>query len=246
MWKGVINTKTKHLLLLLVVVVIGSLSCNQNTKKQEKEIYSSFLQEIVQPLWESSVWENSGNVVIKGEIEGNENRLTVFSRWNKDSLYFFFKVEDTCLRAYQTEKDHRELYLDDMVEVLIDTRNDKDSCWAEDDIVYHVNILGIKKDDRGTKECITDPTWDGNARISVQLFGTLNDTTDKDTGYLVTLALPWSELNQTPQSGLTMGVNFANGDNDGKGRQLFDWVGAWPMRSPYAYGNLILKKEEKE
>ena len=235
----------KNPILLFGILFFGSLSCAQNPKSQEKEIYSSFLQAIVQPSWKSSDWENSGNVVIKGEIEGSENRLTVFSRWNNDSLYFFFKVEDTCLRAYQTEKDHRELYLDDMVEVLIDTRNDKDSCWAEDDIVYHVNILGIKKDDRGTKECITDPTWDGNARISVQLFGTLNDTIDTDTGYLVTLAFPWSELKQVPKPGLTMGINFANGDNDGKGRQLFDWVDAWPMRSPYSYGNLILKKRRQ-
>ncbi len=236
----------KNPILLFVIVFFGSLSCAQNPKSQEKEIYSYFLQEIVQLSWKLSDWDNTGNVVIEGEIEGSENRMTVFSRWNNDSLYFFFKVEDTCLRAYQTEKDHPELHLDDMVEVLIDTRNDKDSCWAEDDIVYHINLLGVKKDDRGTPECITDPTWDGNARISVQLFGTLNDTTDKDTGYLVTLALPWSELNQTPQSGLTMGVNFANGDNDGKGRQLFDWVDAWPMRSPYAFGSLILKKEERK
>jgi hypothetical protein len=126
---------------------------------------------------------------------------------------------------------------------LIDTRNDKDSCWAEDNIVYHVNILGVKKDDRGTKECITDPTWDGNARISVQLYGTLNDTTDTDKGFLVALVFPWAELKQAPCPGLIMGANFANGNNDGKGRQLFDWVGAWPMRSPYAFGNLILIKE---
>ncbi len=196
----------------------------------------------IQPSWQLPIWNGPETVVIEGKNEESENRMTVFSRWDNDSLYFFFKVEDTCLRAYQTETDHPELYLDDMVEILIDTHNNKDSCWAEDDIVYHVNILGVKKDDRGTPECITDPTWDGNARISVQLFGTLNDTTDKDTGYLVTLALPWSELNQTPQAILTMGINFANGDNDGKGRQLFDWVGAWPMRSPYAFGNLILKK----
>ncbi|NJO87557.1 MAG: hypothetical protein HC831_00300 [Chloroflexia bacterium] len=143
--KGVINIKLENLLLLLVVVVAGNLSCKKTLKSQKKEIYSSFLKEIVQPSWESFDWKNSDNVFIKDEIEDSENSLSIFSRWNNDSLYFFFKVEDTCLRAYQTEKDHRELFLDDMVEVLIDTRNDNDSCWAEDDIVYHINLLRVKR-----------------------------------------------------------------------------------------------------
>jgi hypothetical protein len=33
----------------------------------------------------------------------------------------------------------------------------------------------------------------------------------------------------------------STGDNDGIDRHLFDWSGAWPMRSPYAYGHIILK-----
>ena len=183
----------------------------------------------------------AGNYSNQWRRAGSENQLYVFSKWSNDSLYFYFKVEDTDLRAYQTENDHPELFLDDMVEILIDTGNHKDSCWSEDDIVYHVNLLGVKKDDRGSKECITNPEWNGNARISLQLFGTLNDTTDIDTGYLITLAFPWDELRRKPERGLKMGINFANGDNDGKGRQIFDWVGAWPMRSTYAFGELILK-----
>jgi hypothetical protein len=234
----------QHIIFFFVLLLLASVSCRNRISTVEKEIVSFFSEANVQPSWQSTIWNKPETIVIDGKKEGSENRMAVYSSWNKDSLYFFFKVEDTCLRAYQTEQDHPELYLDDMVEVLIDTRNDKDSCWAADDIVYHINLLGVKKDDRGTPECDTDPTWDGNARIFVQLFGTLNDTIDTDTGYLVTLVFPWPELKQVPHSGLIMGINFANGDNDGKGRQLFDWVCAWPMRSPYAFGNLILKKEE--
>lgn len=227
-----------------IMVLSAAISCVQRANNSVKKLYSGFSNETVQIGWQSSEWNQPDSIVIDGSKAKSENRLFVLSRWNYDSLYFFFKVEDTDLRAYQTEKDHPKLFLDDMVEVLIDTRNDKDSCWAEDDIVYHINLLGVKKDDRGSKECITNPHWDGNAGISVQLKGTLNDTADIDKGYLVTVAFPWNELGQKTKTGLTMGINFANGDNDGKGRQLFDWAGAWPMRSPYAYGNLILKKEK--
>ncbi len=223
-----------------IIILSSAGSCSQPAHKPVKRFYSGFSTEMVQPGWQSSEWSDLDCITVEGEKAKCENRFFLLSRWNSDSLYFFFKVEDTDLRAYQNEKDHPKLFLDDMVEILIDTQNDKDSCWAEDDIVYHVNILGVKKDDRGTKECNTDPKWDGSARNSVQLFGTLNCTTDIDTGYILSLIFPWEEIGRKPESGLIMGINFANGDNDGKGRRLFDWVGAWPMRSPYAFGNLIL------
>jgi hypothetical protein len=233
----------KHFLFAISILLITQIGCQKKQSTVNKEINSVFFNKITQPAWNSSDWNKKGNVVLNGEEEQSENKLWAFSRWNNDSLWFFFKVEDQCLRAYQTEKDHSKLFLDDMVEILIDTKNDKDSCWAEDDIVYHINLLKNKKDDRGTKECITNPAWNGVAHISVQLYGTLNDTTDLDTGYIVSLVFPWKELEQSPKPGLMMGINFANGDNDGKGRQLFDWAGAWPMRSPYAFGNLILVKK---
>jgi hypothetical protein len=225
--------------MVLICLIWFTMGCHKQSSNSSNTIYSRFVAEKVQPGWHSEEFDESVSVSINGEKVKSENRLSVFSLWDNDSLYFFFKVADNDLHAY-----HPKLYLDDMVEVLIDTQNNKDSCWAGDDIVYHVNLLGIRKDDRGSAECITNPGWDGKARISVKLFGTLNETTDVDIGYLITLSFPWHEIGQTPKAGLTMGINFANSDNDGKGRQLFDWVGVWPMRSPYAFGNLVLKKKK--
>lgn len=236
--------KSQNLIFASAFLLAAFVVFSHGETGSVKEVESLFAEVIVEPAWQSPEWKEEGTVVVNGVNEGSENRMLVFSRWNNDSLYFFFKVHDSCLRAYQTEKDHPKLFLDDMVEVLIDTRNDKDSCWAEDDIVYHVNLLGVKKDDKGTSECLTEPAWDGNARIFTYIIGTANDTTDIDTGYIVSLSIPWTELKQQSRIGLTMGINFANGDNDGKGRQLFDWVGAWPMRSTYAFGDLILIKHD--
>lgn len=154
-------------------------------------------------------------------------------------------MKDSDLRAEQTEKDHTELFLDDMVEVLIDADYDRTEHWQEDDIIYHINILGAKKDDRGTTDYKSDATWDGDARYTIEVEGTINDSSDVDSGYSVEIAIPWSELGQNPYHGLKMGVNFANGDNDGKGRQLYSWQYAWPMRTPSCFGTLTLSGREE-
>jgi len=217
------------------------ITCKHQIGEAET-IYSRYSDNI-QTRNRQNDWSQADSIHFEN-IRESDNKGVVKTLWNADSLYFRFQVTDNILRAFQTEKDHPELYLDDMVEILIDAGNDKDSCWTTDDIVYHINILGVKKDDRGTTDCKSDPQWDGNARYAIKLYGVLNDTTDTATGYEVEIAFPWTELGLIPKDGLTIGINFANGDNDGKGRKLFDWAVAWPMRSPYAFGNLVLKKEK--
>ena len=49
---------------------------------------------------------------------------------------------------------------------------------APDDIIYHINLLGQKKDDRGTIDCKSNSKWNGNAKIAVRIFGSLNDPKD--------------------------------------------------------------------
>lgn len=211
-------------------------------KKDCKQITSSYKQKIkIDGILDE--WGNEESVVLNGMKSKSENRVRIRSYWDMEMLYFSFDVKDKDLRAYQDSTDHPRLFLDDMVEILFDTDNDKDSCWGTADIVYHINLLGAKKDDRGTADCQSDPTWNGCAIYKIKMHGTLNDTTDIDWGYSVEIGVPWIEIGRVPKSGLIIGINFANGDNDGMGRQLFDWAGAWPMRSPYAFGDLILNKE---
>lgn len=118
--------------------------------------------------------------------------------------------------------------------------------WVNPNFEAHrldVNVLKAKEDDRGKEDCSTDPSWDGSAAHSVCIDRTLNDALDCNRGYVVEMAVSWKELRVVPFPGMHMGINFANGDNDGMGRQLFDWAGAWPMRSPNAYGELVLQKD---
>jgi len=180
-------------------------------------------------------WESAGFIILQDPKKRTDNKVIVRTLWDEQNLYVAFHVQDKNLQAKQTVLDHPQLYMDDMVEFLIDTRNDKDSCWNIDDVIYHINLLGQKKDDRGTVNCTTDPKWNGNAKYAIQLFGTLNDTTDIDIGYDVEVSISWKELETKPGS---LSVDFAIGDSG----KLFDWVGASPFRSPYAFGKLMLIK----
>lgn len=230
---------------LLIVLLMSSLLAFSFQANSDKRIYSNFCITKIQLDGIATDWENRDFIVLKGDKVNSDNYVTIKSCWDSGSLYFFFEVKDKDLRASQTTQDDALLFLDDMVEVLFDSDNNKCSCWGEDDIVYHINLLGIKKDDRGTADCQSDASWDGCARYAVRLLGTLNDTTDIDEGYSIEFGIPWTELKLMPEGGLKLGINFANGDDDGKGRQLFDWVGAWLMRSPGAFGTLILGEEIK-
>lgn len=208
--------------------------------KEQKLIQSVYTDKWVGVGHSANDWLKAHPISFEKKSE-SDNKVTVCSLWDHDSLYFRIEVEDKDLRAYQTEKDHPELYKDDMVEILIDAFNDKNSCWSPDDIVYHINLYGQKKDDRGTEQCESNEIWDGEANYVMNLYGTLNDAADTDRGYRLEIAFPWTELQVQPKAGTAIGINFANGDNDGNGRQLFDWSGAWPLRTPSDFGILVLK-----
>jgi hypothetical protein len=222
------------MLLWLIVQSVGG---------QERVIYSHVVEDgvVVDGREQESAWWAADSVVFDGKSCGSENVAVVKTLWDSHSLYLLFKVSDANLQAYQTEQDHRQLFLDDMAEFLIDTANDRDSCWNERKIIYHINLLGAKKDDRGTARCYSDASWNGEAVFAVAMFGTMNRPDDVDEGYQVEVAIPWQELESLPEAGLTLGVNFAVGDNNNAGRQLFDWVGARNFRSPHLFGRLVLK-----
>jgi hypothetical protein len=203
-----------------------------------KELICLYTDKPVQIDGKLNEWDAARFITIQDENQRTHSTGVVKTLWDNQNLYIAFQVQDDNLKAEQTLLDHPQLYLDDMAEFLLDTRNDKDSCWNEDDIIYHINLLGQKKDDRGSTDCTTNPDWNGKAEYAIKILGTLNDSTDVDTGYIVEIKVSWKELDLVPIPGLKIGANFAVGDNE----KLFDWVNASPFRSPFAFGDLILMK----
>jgi hypothetical protein len=135
-------------------------------------------------------WRRADSICFDGRGCNSAASAVVKTLWNRDFLYLLFVVSDANLQASQTERDHRQLFLDDMAEFLIDTTFDRDSCWNESKIIYHINLLGAVKDDRGTARCFSDATWNGAATFAVRYNGTLNNPDDTDVGYSVEIAIP--------------------------------------------------------
>ena len=216
----------------IILSVICLFSCHDVDRQV---LYSRYTDDA--PVWD----DVKCALTLIDTCGGSNNNMTVKTMWSKDTLYMFFSVSDTNLQCVQTVNDHNRLFLDDMIEFLIDPRNDRGEKWIEDDIIYHINIWGFKKDDRGTPEGKSDYRWNGCARYSINIYGTVNDTSDTDEGYDIEVAMPWNELGITPHRGLVMGADFVCGDNDGLGRQIFDWVRAKPFRQPIRFGDLVLR-----
>lgn len=222
--------KIKNFVLLLLVIS----GCKHSGPPQT--IYSRNARLSSQKDWglASSVYIGSSNI--------SDNSVEVRSLWDEDSLYFRFDVQDKDLWATQTERDDKELYLDDMCEVLLDPRRDSTDLWLEDDIIYHVNLLGTVKDDRGEPGGGQNVGWNGEARCCVSLSGTLNDSTDIDEGYSIEIAIPWAEIGIRPVDGLKINVNFGCGDRDSKNKEkcLIFMNDYFPTRTPSSFSTLQL------
>ena len=189
-----------------------------------------------------NLWQAADSLRLDDPADVSDpNQVKIYALWNENYLYVAYSVADRYLVGFQTERDHKTLYKDDMIEVLLDPRRDATDLWLEDDIVYHVNVLGQVKDDRGTPEGKSDALWQSAALFAVQYDGTLNDSTDLDRGYCVELAVPWSEIGKTPAAGVKLGIDFASGDAEGVEEHLWDWCGAHPFRQPSVYGALLLE-----
>lgn len=187
-------------------------------------------------------WGLAASVKIS-DMKISDNTVSFSSLWDEDSLYFRFDVKDCNLWATQTNRDDTLLFLDDMCEVLLDPRNDRGEQWLEDDIIYHVNLLGTIKDDRGKIGGGQNVEWNGRARSSVFLRGTLNDNVDIDDGYVVEIAIPWSEIGVVPSNNLKIGLNFGSSDRDDEDRikRMVFFRDHNPTRTPLSFAVLCIR-----
>ena len=223
--------------LVLIAAVLTSCAGTAGAG-DENSINSVRVRSCVPEEWDSAAAVTVCDTAISSSV------LHVRSLWDADSLYFRFDVRDTSLWALQTERDSKQLFLDDMCEVLLDPESDRTEKWEDDDRIYHVNILGQVKDDKGTDSGESDAAWNGFEHFEVVLNGTLNDASDVDEGYTIILSVPWTELGVAPRRGLSIGVNFGLGDKTGpvSERRLVLWQFCVPTRTPSCFGTLVLTR----
>jgi hypothetical protein len=232
--------------IALIGLIAALLPSCQEGKKEEAKASGDRLAMIsnytstpvkVDGVLDPAEWAVRDTIVIVDDSLRIDNQIIVYSQWDSSYLYFLFDARDTNVQAIQTERDHPRLSADDIIEFLLDTQDDHGTCWDSNDIIYHINPYAQTKDDRGNDSCRSDATWNGEALMAATVRGTVNNPADRDTGYIVEVAVPWKELERSPKPGLVIGANFG-GQSDGI---YFDWVDAWPFRQPFKFGTLTLK-----
>jgi hypothetical protein len=209
-----------------------------------RKIVSNFTDSAIEIDGDLTEWDGAESIVLTDTSDvADPNTAEISTLWDEENLYVAFQVTDGDLRSSEKERDSKTLYQDDMAELIIDANHDKTEKWIADDIIWHINLYNQVKDDRGTPEGESDWTWNSVARWATRLNGSLNDSSDRDEGYVVEIAVPWTEIGRAPEAGVTLGVDFALGDEDEGGSvNLYDWCGCSPFRFPAGFGDLELAK----
>src|SRR5207244_1191515 len=102
------------------------------------------------------------------QFSGRSNSATAYLQWDDTNLYVAFKVTDPQLNATRTARDADGIYLDDSVEVYVDTAYDRASTMQPDDYQFLVNLNNAQGDLRGTgagKDAGWDAIWLSAVRL---------------------------------------------------------------------------------
>ena len=164
--------------------------------------------------WQDAPW-TSDFVDIEGVARpAPQLRTRAKLLWDDDYLYIAAELEEPHVWATLTERD-AVIFHDNDFEVFIDPDGDTFNYYE-----LEINALGTVWDLFLTKPYraggVPLNAWDiRGLKSAVHIDGTLNDPTDRDRGWTVELALPWTVLREAaperrgPKVGETWRLNFS-------------------------------------
>lgn len=166
-------------------------------------------------------WSLTQSLKIK---RGTAKEMTVKYgwQWDHDHLYLAADVEDHFLAINELGNDNPKLYFNDALEVYLDAKADSKSSMDLNDYQFLVDIKGQKTVFKGNKWMIQDGArvpkdYEGTNIVfyaGSTLQGTLNDSTDRDDGYFMEIAIPWSAVGIVPKEGTKLKMDLCFDDVD--------------------------------
>jgi hypothetical protein len=161
-----------------------------------------------EPVWQSTestrpfVHPGNGHPLPEGATLGGSARL----RYDAEYLYVALIARDIDIRGgFDKHAIDPHLWTRDTVELMLDPEGDGDN---QDYYEIQVNPQGLvfdsAFDDYNQPRVLPDgpfghQEWRSEITVAVQLKGTLDDSTDRDEGYLVELRLPFRSLSKLKQ-----------------------------------------------
>ncbi|MEO5593520.1 MAG: sugar-binding protein, partial [Chitinophagaceae bacterium] len=163
------------------------------------------------------------------QFAGNNNTVLFSSCWNEDSLYFRFDIKDAQLNAapsrywdlFQAKNFLQVLWTSDCIELGFDLKHDRTEWKETDDYEFLANINGKTAGNQWNIRDSIYRHWGKTARVNVRINGTVNNNEDMDSGYIITMAIPWQEMKFQPAANQSIGFDIQLYDKDGDNDEPF-------------------------
>lgn len=178
---------------------------------------------------------------ILNEYDGVAHTTRARMLWDDEYLYFAFACQDPDIWAIFDQEDD-EMWTEEVVEVFIDPDGD-----ARNYLELEVNPLNAWVDLRIVElepEWVSSKEWDiRGLKTAVQVYGTVNDTSDVDLGWTCEIAIPWVAMEDSidgggrPQPGDLWRLNLYRIERTA-GRAAREQVAADMQRARPLYGRL--------
>lgn len=175
---------------------------------------------IDEPAWLSTPWTADFT-----DIEGPLKPIPTYRTrarmlWDDQYFYFAAEIEEPHLWATLTERD-AVMYQNDDFEIFIDPDGDGQYYYEFEmnahNAIWDLFLLRPYRVKDGLPKYLNN--WDMKGiKTAVQLRGTLNDPSDRDTSWSVEVAIPWTALMEMapnrlmPKAGEQWRVNFSRVD----------------------------------
>ena len=148
--------------------------------------------------FDESYWKNASrdeDFWLSRGTEPSPVKTTVMTARDDKFLYVGFIAKDNDIYAELKNTDDPLYDYDDVVEVFIDPTG-----RATPYFEMQVSAGGVKFDSRfsGGRRKNRDDSWDSGIVYGVSLDGTLNDPSDKDTGWSAEIAIPLKSISENP------------------------------------------------
>jgi hypothetical protein len=194
---------------------------------------------------DDKAWAAAGKIELMFPWEaqtGAKQKTIARLLWDDDNLYVSYECEDTDITAVYAEHDD-PTYKDDAVEIFINPMPSQTGIYyglemnalavLYDYVMYDSKNLFKQFDLRGVK-------------LSTHIEGTMNARGDKDKGWSLEVAIPWSNfdgLAKRPTPGTAWAANINRWDGTEPNRRMSNWSDPIQPRAnphvPARFGQLL-------
>ncbi|MHB9030009.1 MAG: helix-turn-helix domain-containing protein [Candidatus Latescibacterota bacterium] len=178
----------------------------------------------------------------------NDNRISAYSQWNDEYLFFAVRVRDrSIISAFTPDiSDYRGLSSQDVIALFLDVDHDRSEICSLPDRIFHFAAAGKGYESvyhRLGSEYRSEVNIFPNIINETAIAGTLNNESDNDAGFSTEIAISWKELGVSPGKGKTIGLEVWNADRDFTMGELSysGWTTiAANLKNPSEWGTLVL------